>query len=269
MRLAAGTAALVAAALMTFAVLSANVERLELDGQFAEGQGRPSNGDPLSDSLSRNGEIGGRESDDGNEDSEDGPAATATSNGVDLWVVDEKSDRVFEYSEDGTLLRTFSLTSANRDSKGVATDGTSIWVLDRQDKRVYRYNMSGQFQDSFDLTTPSHHLEGITTDGNGLWVVDEESGVFRYSLSGAFQSAAICTDVVGPRHAAPPAWHRPGRCGPVRWRPPRLPIRHCFRPEFGSPAKNRPHPAAGTKNPWRDPAYASSRSGIRMVAASG
>ena len=41
MRLAIGTAALVAAALTTFAILSANEERLEFDGQFAERQGRP------------------------------------------------------------------------------------------------------------------------------------------------------------------------------------------------------------------------------------
>ena len=57
MRLAIGTAALVAAALSTFAVLSADAERLELDGQFADWQGRPSHADPFGDSLSRKGDI--------------------------------------------------------------------------------------------------------------------------------------------------------------------------------------------------------------------
>ena len=200
MRLAIGTAALVAAALTTFAILSANEERLEFDGQFAERQGRPSHADPLGDSLSRKGDIGGWESDAGNEDRENGPTTTATSNGVDLWVVDENSDKMFQYSEDGTLLRTFSLTNTNRDSKGIATDGTSFWVLDKNDKSVYRYNISGQFQDSFDLTTPSNHLEGITTDGNGIWIVDNDSGVFRYSLSGIFQNDSFSL-VVANSHA--------------------------------------------------------------------
>ena len=152
MRLAAGTAALVTA-VMTVAILSADSEPSELDGQFDAWQSRPSHTDPLGDSLSREGDIkqvkwGVHPEPEylyfvGERHTEDGPTTTATSNGVDLWVVDEESDKMFQYSEDGTLLGTFSLTNSNRDSKGIATDGASFWVLDKKDEAVYRYNMSG------------------------------------------------------------------------------------------------------------------------------
>ena len=198
MNLLGGAGIVMTANLLSLAVLAPHSmeDRLKSHGIYGQAVERRDGAYILSISGSSHGKAhGGWESDDRNEDGEDGPTTTATSNGGDLWVVDENSDKMFQYSEDGTILRTFSLTNANRDSKGIATDGTSFWVLDKKDKRVYRYNMSGQFQDSFDLTTPSNHLEGITTDGNGIWVVDEDSGVFRYSLSGVFQHDSFSLDV--------------------------------------------------------------------------
>ena len=103
---------------------------------------------------------------------------------LELWVVDEKTQKVFRYDpETGTVLLLGTLTSGNCDSKGITTDGTSFWVLDIVDKIVYRYSLTGVFQDSFALTTPGDNLEGITTYGTSLWVLDKFTGVFRYSIS--------------------------------------------------------------------------------------
>ena len=113
---------------------------------------------------------------------------------AELWIVDEKTDKVFRYSQQGALLGTLALTSSNRDAKDITTDGASFWVLDKKDEKVYRYLMDGTFQDSFALTTPRDHLEGITTDGTSLWVLDKDGGVFRYNLSGTFQNDAFELD---------------------------------------------------------------------------
>ena len=69
----------------------------------------------------------------------------------EVWVVNEGSndddsdddsdddgggtDEVFRYSQQGVFLGTVSLTTTNRDSKGITTDGASFWVLDKETRR--------------------------------------------------------------------------------------------------------------------------------------
>ena len=124
-----------------------------------------------------------------------------------LWVVDQTEDKVFKYSETGTLLGTFTLTSPNAKGKGITTDGNSIWTLDVDDEIVYRYNMNGVFQDSFALTTLGNHLEGMTTDGTSLWILDIDSSpnVFRYNLSGVYQNDSFTLDA-GNTHSEGITW---------------------------------------------------------------
>ncbi len=197
MNLLGGPGIVMMASFLSLAALAphSSGDRLKSDGINGQAAERRDGTSILSVSgFSHEEANGGRELDDGNEDAEHRPMTLATSNVVDLWVVDEESDKIFQYAADGTLLGTLSFSDANRDSKGIATDGTSFWVLDKKDKSVYRYNMSGQFQDSFALTTPSKGLKGITTDGTSIWVADKDSGVFRYSLSGVFQNDSFSLD---------------------------------------------------------------------------
>jgi hypothetical protein len=68
---------------------------------------------------------------------------TVAADDLVLWVTDQNKDKVFKYTETGTLLGTFTLTSPNANGKGLPTDGNSIWDLDENDEAVYRYDMNG------------------------------------------------------------------------------------------------------------------------------
>src|SRR6185295_18610585 len=57
-------------------------------------------------------------------------------NGADIWLVDNKQDKVFKYTGAASRLSgsqnaasSFSLNSANSNPKDLVTDGTSIWVV--------------------------------------------------------------------------------------------------------------------------------------------
>jgi glutamine cyclotransferase len=112
-----------------------------------------------------------------------------------LWVVDERDDKVYVYSPTtGALLRSFELT-ANGHSKGITVDANGFWVLDEEDKTVTRYDMNGVSQISFRVRPRGGHLEGITNDGSSLWIVDKDAGVFRYDFSGnLMQSSSFQLD---------------------------------------------------------------------------
>src|SRR5207249_2669389 len=56
-------------------------------------------------------------------------------NGTDVWLLDNKLDKVYKYAGAATRLSgsqnaasSFSLTSADSNAKGIVTDGTSLWV---------------------------------------------------------------------------------------------------------------------------------------------
>ena len=114
---------------------------------------------------------------------------------VALWVVDDGSNQVFQYSLDGTLVKSFPLTGTNGNPSGIAFSGSSLLILDKVDFKVYRYNTAGGPQGSFDVVTPSDSLEGITTDGASIWILNVDSGgngaVFRYSSSGTAQAVSF------------------------------------------------------------------------------
>ena len=117
-----------------------------------------------------------------------------TTDGFSLWVVDNRDQRVFEYTLQGDPVKDFHLHLDNKDPRGIATDGSSFWVVDKSDKQVYRYNQFGNFTDVFDLTEPNEDARGITTDGSFIYVADhDEDSVYRYdpagNLVGAFSLA--------------------------------------------------------------------------------
>ena len=107
---------------------------------------------------------------------------------VAMWIVDQISAKVFQYSTEGPLLGEFSLASSNQDATGIATDGSNLWVLDADDKQVYRYSLDGSPESNpFDITTANTDLAGIATDGTSIWTLDTGTGVFRYSTAGVYQ----------------------------------------------------------------------------------
>lgn len=76
-------------------------------------------------------------------------------NGTDVWIVDNKTDKVFKHtgaasriSGSQSAASSFSLNSANTNPKGIVTDGTSIWVLnDSTTDKIFKYTVSQRHDD--------------------------------------------------------------------------------------------------------------------------
>jgi subtilisin-like proprotein convertase family protein len=110
-------------------------------------------------------------------------------NGVDVWIVDANSDKVYRYtsaasrlSGSQTAASNFSLNSGNNSPKDIVTDGTSLWVLnDANTDKVFKYTIAGALLGSWTITNASEPSPtGITLDPanpSHLWIVG--SGIDR------------------------------------------------------------------------------------------
>lgn len=117
-------------------------------------------------------------------------------NGTDVWIVDNKSDKVFKYT--GAASRTsgsqnaassFSLNGSNTSPKDIVTDGTYLWVVnDSTMDKVFKYTLSGSLVASWTIATSgAASPTGITLDPSNpahLWIVDSGTDrVYEYSNS--------------------------------------------------------------------------------------
>ena len=114
-----------------------------------------------------------------------------TTDGTDIWIVDQDDDRVYHYADAALRLSGeqdydsyFDLASANSKPTGITTDGTTFWVSDRSDDMVYVYDASGNLQGSWGLDSENEGASGLTINpsgGDDLWVVDRyEDAIFFY-----------------------------------------------------------------------------------------
>jgi hypothetical protein len=123
------------------------------------------------------------------------PQGIAT-NGADIWVVDSKSDKVFQYagaasrlSGTQTAASSFSLNSGNANATDIVTDGQSFWVVDDTAKtdKVFKYSLTGSLSGSWTIDAANKAPAGIAIDPvnvSHIWIVD--SGTDRvYQYSGA------------------------------------------------------------------------------------
>jgi len=120
------------------------------------------------------------------------PDGIAT-DGSDMWIVDRRLKRVFQYS--GAATRTsgsqgssssFALAGGNRKAKGITTDGSSLWVVnDNKVDTVFKYTTSGTLLGSWTIDTANSKPIGITIDPgnvNDIWIVDSgKDQVFQYN----------------------------------------------------------------------------------------
>ena len=129
-----------------------------------------------------------------------------TTNGTDVWIVDNKTDKVFKYTAAAGLLSgslnsssSFSLNRSNSNAKGIVTDGTSIWVInDSTTDKVFKYSMSGTLLGSWTIDAANSSPTGLTIDPSNvsnIWTVDSGTKkVYQYtaaaSLISGSQSAA-------------------------------------------------------------------------------
>jgi hypothetical protein len=74
-------------------------------------------------------------------------------NGVNLWVVnDSTTDKVFKYTTAGTLVNSWTISTAGATSPtGITIDPanvSNIWIVDSGTDRVYQYNAAATFANS-------------------------------------------------------------------------------------------------------------------------
>lgn len=113
-------------------------------------------------------------------------------NGTDVWVVDNKQDKIFRYAGAASRLSgsqnaasSFSLNSGNSNPKDIVTDGTSIWVVnDGTADTVFKYTLTGTLLGSWTIDAANASPTGITLDPtnvNHLWVVDNGTDrIYQY-----------------------------------------------------------------------------------------
>jgi len=113
-------------------------------------------------------------------------------NGTDIWLVDNKQDKVFKYTGAASLLSgsqnaasSFNLNSGNGDPKDIVTDGASLWVVnDSSTDKVFKYNVAGSLLGSWTMTGAGSAPTGITLDPSSvshLWIVDSGTDkVYQY-----------------------------------------------------------------------------------------
>ena len=119
-----------------------------------------------------------------------------TTDGTDVWIVDNKTDKVYRYANAAGLLSaspnaasSFSLNSGNTTPKDLVTDGTSIWVVnDSTTDKVFKYNVAGTLLGSWTINSGGGSPTGITLDptnsSQSLWIVDSNSdSVYEYATS--------------------------------------------------------------------------------------
>ncbi len=147
-----------------------------------------------------------------------------TTNGTDVWIVDNKTDKVFKYAGAASRLTgsqtaasSFSLNGSNSNGKGIVTDGASLWVVDDgSSDKVYKYSLSGTAIGSWTMNGGGGSPTGITLNPaspSSLWIVDNASDkVYEYTaavgvISGslfASTSFALAAGNTNPQDIADP-----------------------------------------------------------------
>jgi hypothetical protein len=127
-----------------------------------------------------------------------------TTNGTDIWIVDDGSNKVFKFAgaanaaNGSTLTATsnFALNSSNANAKGIVTNGSSFWVVNDTGTtdKVFKYSLSGTLQGSWTIDSRNSNPTGITVDPtnvNHIWIVDNaDDAVYRYHAAASRTSGS-------------------------------------------------------------------------------
>ena len=137
-----------------------------------------------------------------------------TTNGTDVWIVDNRTDKVFKYTAAAGILSgslnsssSFKLNSSNSNAKGIVTDGTSIWVInDSTTDKVFKYSLTGTLLGSWTIDAANSSPTGLTIDPtnvSNIWTVDNGTKkIYQYTAaasrtSGSQSAAATFALAVG------------------------------------------------------------------------
>ncbi len=129
-----------------------------------------------------------------------------TTDGTDIWIVDNKLDKVFHYSGAASRLSgsqsadsSFAVNRKNRNAKGIVTDGSSIWTVQAANKdKVFKYSMDGTLQGYWTIAGGNTSPTGIAIDPanvSNIWIVDNASdSVYQYSGAANQTSGTLTAD---------------------------------------------------------------------------
>jgi sugar lactone lactonase YvrE len=95
-----------------------------------------------------------------------------TSDGETLWANNWNAGIIYNYSKDGTVLKTFGVASVHQlIPVGIAFDGTNLWVLHWSNKTLYKLDRDGNELGKMSLAkvNPAPNM-GLTWDGQNFWV---------------------------------------------------------------------------------------------------
>jgi hypothetical protein len=118
-----------------------------------------------------------------------------TTDGTDIWIVDNGCDKVFRFAGAATRLSgsqsaasSFSLNSSNTNAMGLVTDGTSIWVVNSASTdKVFKYSKTGTLQGSWTIDSRNCSPTDLTIDPSNpsaIWVVDNSTdSVYQYNTA--------------------------------------------------------------------------------------
>lgn len=116
-------------------------------------------------------------------------------NGTDIWLVDNKQDKVFKYTGAASRLSgsqsaasSFGLNASNTNSKDIVTDGVYLWVVnDSTTDRVFKYTVAGSLVGSWTIDAANASPTGITIDPanvSDIWIVDNGTDkVYQYTAA--------------------------------------------------------------------------------------
>jgi hypothetical protein len=122
------------------------------------------------------------------------PHGIAT-DGTDVWIVDDKSNKVFRYAGAASRLSgsqsaasSFNLGSGNGTPRDLVTDGNSLWVVnDSTTNKVFKYTIGGSLLGSWTIDSANSTPTGITIDPvnvSDIWIVDSGTDrVYQYAAA--------------------------------------------------------------------------------------
>ncbi|MEJ7591182.1 MAG: zinc-dependent metalloprotease family protein [Planctomycetaceae bacterium] len=114
-------------------------------------------------------------------------------NGIDVWIVEAKSDKVYRYAGAATRLSgsqtfasSFSLTGGNASPKDITTNGVDLWVVnDSTTDKVFKYTVSGTLLGSWTIDAANSRPTGLTIDPanvSNIWIVDSGTDkIYQYN----------------------------------------------------------------------------------------
>ena len=114
------------------------------------------------------------------------------SNGVTMWVSDDRDDTIYAYDL-ATKVRQVDLAindlgvAGNENAAGLWSDGATMWVADHADAKIYAYDLATGVRDPDSdidsLSSGNRSPRGIWSDSNIMWVIDNVSDrLYAYDM---------------------------------------------------------------------------------------